>query len=210
MKLENNYYFTNNWFDQTKAAWDYLVPKYRPLKILEIGSFEGRSICYVIEKLADMPNLEIHCVDTWAGGEEHYKDSLIAYDMKSVEQRFHHNVRIAMDRSKSKINLTVHKGFSDFVLSKLIADGRTNYFDLIYVDGSHQAPDVLSDAVMGFKLLKNSGIMIFDDYLWGDANADDFNILKCPKISVDAFINIFYKSLRVLRFPLYQIYIQKN
>jgi hypothetical protein len=209
MKLENNYDFTNQWFEQTKAVWDYLIPKFRPLKILEIGSFEGRSICYVIEKLAGMPDLEIHCVDTWTGGAEHQADGPASYDMQSVEQRFHHNVQVAIDRSKSKINIKIHKGCSDLVLSKLIADGNADYFDLIYVDGSHQAPDVLSDAVMGFKLLKKNGIIIFDDYLWGDNRAADFDVLNCPKIAIDSFVNIYYKKLKILRLPLYQLYLQK-
>ena len=39
-----------------------------------------------------------------------------------------------------------------------------NNFDLIYIDASHYAPDVLSDAVLAFKLLKPGGILIFDDY----------------------------------------------
>ena len=37
--------------------------------------------------------------------------------------------------------------------------------DLIYIDGSHLAKDVLSDAILSWKLLKPSGVMIFDDYL---------------------------------------------
>ena len=39
--------------------------------------------------------------------------------------------------------------------------------DFIYVDGSHQAHDVLCDAILSFKLLRVGGIVCFDDYLWG-------------------------------------------
>ena len=33
---------------------------------------------------------------------------------------------------------------------------------VIYIDGSHLAQDVLTDAVMAWKLLKTTGIMILD------------------------------------------------
>jgi predicted O-methyltransferase YrrM len=37
------------------------------------------------------------------------------------------------------------------------------YFDLIYVDGSHHTDDVIVDAIKSFELLKIGGIIIFDD-----------------------------------------------
>jgi predicted O-methyltransferase YrrM len=39
-------------------------------------------------------------------------------------------------------------------------------FDLIYVDGSHQASDVLTDSIITFQLLRVGGVMTFDDYVW--------------------------------------------
>ena len=39
-------------------------------------------------------------------------------------------------------------------------------FDVIYVDGSHFADDVLTDGINAWRLLKQGGIMIFDDLLW--------------------------------------------
>lgn len=35
---------------------------------------------------------------------------------------------------------------------------------VVYIDGSHLPQDVLTDAVMAWKLLKNEGIMIFDGW----------------------------------------------
>src|SRR4029079_11342093 len=80
--------FTNNWFDATaRAAWDHLIPQILPKKILEVGSYEGASACYLIQKLAPKLELEIHCIDTWLGGREHANE-----DMKSVESRFQSNI----------------------------------------------------------------------------------------------------------------------
>lgn len=43
---------------------------------------------------------------------------------------------------------------------------QSDAYDFIYVDGSHLAPDVLTDAVLSWRLLKPGSIMIFDDFLW--------------------------------------------
>ena len=51
------------------------------------------------------------------------------------------------------------------MLSNLISQGHKESFDFIYIDPSHQAPDILTDAVLAFKLLRLSGVMVFDDYL---------------------------------------------
>ena len=38
-------------------------------------------------------------------------------------------------------------------------------FDLIYIDGSHRAADVLFDAIESYNILKKDGILFFDDLL---------------------------------------------
>jgi len=47
------YEFTNDWF-QTKAkpVWDEIMPQILPKRILEIGSYEGASACYLIDTVA--------------------------------------------------------------------------------------------------------------------------------------------------------------
>jgi len=37
-------------------------------------------------------------------------------------------------------------------------------FDFIYIDGDHSSSQVLTDAVLAFRLLRTGGIMAFDDY----------------------------------------------
>jgi hypothetical protein len=79
--------------------------------------------------------------------------------------------------------------------------------DFIYVDGSHFAKDVLSDAVLGFELLNLGGVMLFDDavsWRYGD------HIQDSPKIAVDSFIQCNWNRLRVLEMPNgYQIAIKR-
>jgi predicted O-methyltransferase YrrM len=201
------YAFTNDWFDVVKPVWEGLIPQIKPQRILEIGSYEGASACYLIDRLTPDHAIEIHCVDTWTGGVEHL-DGIT--NMSEVEARFHANTALAIRNAPSAVNLVVHKGLSDVCLAQLVAQGHAETFDFIYVDGSHQAPDVLADAVLGFKLLRVGGVMIFDDYLWAEELPLGRDPLRCPKIAVDAFVNCYFRKLQILRAPLYQLYVQKT
>ena len=118
------YNFTNNWFEITgRGPWDSLIPQINPTRILEIGSYEGASTCYLIEKLATSKEIELHCIDTWEGGEEHKSADV---NMSDVETRFHHNTKIAMNKAKKNVQLVPHKEFSDVALSKLITKNAYN------------------------------------------------------------------------------------
>jgi predicted O-methyltransferase YrrM len=198
------YEFSNDWFDVARKIWDDIIPRVKPARVLEIGSFEGASTCYLIEKIGATRPFELYCVDTWEGGEAHgYKD------LASVEKRFDRNVGLAISKAAHPIALHKVKSFSDGALASLLAEGKRGYFDFIYVDGSHRAPDVLCDAVLSFRLLRVGGVIAFDDYLWEDETRKEVDPIGTPKIAIDAFTNIYGRKLRIIRAPLYQLYILK-
>jgi predicted O-methyltransferase YrrM len=116
---------------------------------------------------------------------------------------------MALNNAAHPVSLNVHKGLSVDCLAQLLIEGKRNYFDFIYIDGSHQAPDVLCDAVLSFKLLKVSGVIAFDDYLWHEKLPSGKDLLRCPKPAIDAFVNINFKNVHVIQAPLYQLYIRK-
>jgi len=206
----STYYFTNNWFDiAAKGVWDTLIPQINPTRILEIGSYEGASTCYLIEKLAASKEIELHCIDTWEGGVEHKEGGAAEANMLEVENRFRHNTQIAISKFENAVQLILHKGFSDVALSRLLSEGKQGYFDFIYVDGSHQAPDVLCDALLSFRLLKNNGVIAFDDYLWQEPLPYGVDPIRCPKPAIDAFTNIYCRKVKVIHAPLFQLYVQK-
>ena len=209
MQPESDYIFSNNWFDGNKAIWSQLLKQLNPTRILEVGSYEGKSTVYIIESLANTNDLEIHCIDSWEGGIEHKQGGSWEANMTGVEARFAHNMKIATNKSSRAVKLELHKGFSNKELPRLVANNMQEYFDFIYIDGSHQAPDVLLDAILGFELLKIGGIMAFDDYLWQEPLPGGTDPIRCPKISIDAFTNIYCRKLRVISAPLNQLYIKK-
>jgi predicted O-methyltransferase YrrM len=194
-----SYEFSNTWFKETaQQNFEWLLPRLQPKKVLEIGSFEGASTCFLIDFLTKDLSLEIHCIDTWLGGREHYTEVML-----DVEMRFMNNTAISVKNATNKVDLVIHKGTSAFQLAKLLTAGVGN-FDFIYVDGSHEAPDVIADAVLAFKLLKPGGVMGFDDYSWGM-----HDLLKSPKIAIDSFINIHSSKCKIVNLNLTQVYIQK-
>jgi len=203
----DNYEFTNQWFETSaKKIWSQILKQSKPTKILEIGSYEGASTCYLIETLSLYhDSFEINSIDTWDGGVEHKEMNI---NMKLVEERFKTNTSLAIKKSSKKIELIIHKAKSINALSKLVTNKKSNYFDFIYIDGSHMASDVLSDAILSFELLKINGIMGFDDYLWKLPNSN--NLLTNPKIAIDAFTNIFSLRSEIFRPILnHQVYIKK-
>ena len=209
-KKEGEYQYTNRWFlDTAKNAWDHLIPQINPTKILEIGSYEGASTCYLIDSLANQKRIEIHCVDSWEGGIENKAGGFAESDMSAVEKRFIHNTGLSKSRAANRVDLICHKGYSDKELANLLAEGKQGYFDFIYIDGSHQAPDVLCDAVLSFRLLKTNGVIAFDDYLWAEALPYGVDPIRCPKPAIDAFTNIYCRKIRILPAPLLQLYVQK-
>ena len=179
-------------------------------KILEVGSYEGASSCFIIEKLACDKEIELHCIDTWNGGIEHQPGGMVEADMAVVELRFKHNINLAKQSVNHPVNIRVHKENSDIALSNLIASGHVNTFDLIYIDGSHQAADVLCDAVLSFRLLRNGGIMIFDDYFWQENLREGIDLLRCPKPAIDSFTNLYCRQLSILFASSHQLFVQKN
>jgi hypothetical protein len=106
-----SYQFTNNWFDAlAKGVWDQMMTHHAPARIVEIGSYEGASACYLIDTLAPRHPIELHCIDTWAGGIEHQAGGVAQTDMSAVESRFHHNVTLAAGKYPGARNSPCTKG----------------------------------------------------------------------------------------------------
>jgi len=205
IEAQPEYDFTNDWFVQNIPIWDALIPRFFPKKFLEIGSYEGRSTCYLIEKFGSQTPIEIHCIDSWQGGIEHERLA-----MSAVEIRFDKNVALAKQKATNPVDIKKHKKFSNIALAELIAAGKVEHFDLVYVDGSHQAADVLTDAVMSFQLLRPGGLMIFDDYIWSMDPMGQQDAFTMPKPAIDAFLNIFQRKMQIVRgAPVYQLYVAK-
>jgi predicted O-methyltransferase YrrM len=196
----SDYKFTQDWFAWGPKVWEQLRPVLPDRKrFLEIGSYEGRSTVWTVEHMMEDGG-EIVAIDTWEGGEEH---ATIGEKMNVVEENFDHNVDVCLKKFPER-KIMKCKGTSTEYLSFLVYEGRAP-FDFVYIDGSHIAKDVLTDACMAWPLLKPGGIVVFDDYMWGDPR----DILHRPKIAIDSFVNVFAEHLEVVAAG-YQLAVRKK
>lgn len=200
----SEYQFTKDWFNWAPQVWEQLIP-HLPERtedgryFIEIGSFEGRSAVWIVENMMQDGDF-MSCIDTWEGGEEHG-----AEDMGTVEERFDHNIAL-LEAKYPERNTYKSKGTSTERLAEILyGGGKAGVYDFIYIDGSHTAPDVLTDACMAWPLLKPKGLMVFDDYMWGNPR----DILHRPKPAIDAFCNIFAETAEIVHVG-YQLVVRKK
>lgn len=175
--------FTNEWACGNYPLWMKFLGRFigKETHALEIGSCEGRSSCFFVQNILTHPDSRLTCVDPWV--------------MPGTEERFHHNIDVLGCRSK----MNIIKAFSDDTALD------ATKWDFVYVDGWHSAQATLFDAVRSWVSLKKGGIMVFDDYQWclnTKPRAD------CPKMGIDAFLNICERELKVLHMNM-QVIVEK-
>ncbi|MFR9801477.1 class I SAM-dependent methyltransferase [Pseudonocardia sp. RS010] len=137
--------YTQDWFSYHETHWleHFGQLAGRPgLQAVEIGSYEGRSACWIATHLLSGPGSRLLCVEPFG-------------EYEGQERNFDHNVRVAGCADR----IVTVRGLSHQVLP-LLPEGA---FDFVYVDGSHRNLDVLQDAAMSWRLLRPGGIVVFDD-----------------------------------------------
>lgn len=196
-KLKSNLNFQTDWFIHNIPYWIAVfkklkIDRQRPLKLLEIGSFQGMSTIFMANYFK---NATITCVDSWL--DSYVKQYLPdANKISNLEKSFDNNTKLFAER------INKFKGSSyDFY-----AKNSEKLYDLIYVDGSHYCDDVIIDAFKAFEILIPGGLMIFDDYVWDNKN-DPLN--EWPIGAINSFLRLKsgqYKILSVYS----QLVIRKN
>jgi hypothetical protein len=162
----------------------------RPSEVLEIGSFEGASATRFLEIL---PLARITCIDPFTG--DPFGKPAYYGDIATIESRFDANVA----RFGSRVRKV--KSRSIPALEALAqTDAR---FDVIYVDGSHLLDDVIVDSILSWRLLKNDGLMIWDDYRGGAT----WPAAERPKRAIDTFLWL-HPDHEILR-KGYQLFVRK-
>lgn len=145
--------------------------------ILEIGTFKGETT----RLLASLfPNSKITSLDL---------------EFDEVQKKGKYSYALEEMKSNSKIalkNVTFMKKNS----LNLISD--TSKYDLIWIDGDHRSPTVVSDIINSIRLLNKNGIAICDDVFlrkmwWGDKYSDEHSFkclheLKCENIILLHFV----------------------
>lgn len=168
-------YFSSDWVSINVPTWEKYLVEFKGrenLCFLEIGSHEGRSAIWFLTHILIHPSSTLICLDH--------------FYYKKVEICFEHNIKTSGFKDKV---ITI-KAKSQQALNFL----QTLTYDLIYVDGSHTATDILIDARLSWKLLKQGGMMIFDDYTWGQDQPPE----ERPKAAIDQFLQEVRSQIMIL------------
>jgi hypothetical protein len=184
------YEFTQDWLGPRAEWWQPVLQPYigTPARMLEVGSFEGRSATWFLDNILTHPDARIVCVDTFGGSPEHR-----GLDLTDLESRFDRNMARHAGR------FTKLKGSSHAILRTL----EPASFDIAYIDGSHEAADVLMDAVLVWDLLKPGSIMMFDDY---GTRWEGFDGLRT---AIDAFLACMEGRYELIR-KQYQVILRRT
>ena len=160
--MEDYSEFNYDYISQHTETWKSILGAYeqKPARGLEIGCMEGRATYWFVKNILTHQNSRIKVIDDFSNS-------------RSSEARF----RLCTESIRSKVDLA--KGTS----KEILATEKETEYDFIYVDGDHSPLGVLTDACLAWKLLKDGGIMIFDDY---ELN----NSCDHPKAGIDAFLSI--------------------
>ena len=156
-------------------------------KYLEIGSLEGNSALFIINNFKVK---KVVCVDIWE--DENFKEE---------QHKNFNNFRTNINEFSNIVEY--FKGTSDnYFLNQ------EDKFDVIYIDGSHEADQVYKDIKNSWKILNMNGILICDDYFYGNIYKNPDNV---PSIAINKFVSEIFKnnSIEILCVNNSQIFLKK-
>ena len=178
--------FTRDWTANPRNLWPQFLDRLTgDLRFLEIGTYEGRTACFLLDRY---PTAHLTVIDTFEGSPE-FAD--LGADTDFLE-RFRENVEPYGDRVRVLV------GPSHAMIDKVEGE-----LDFAYIDGSHYADDVWADAMGIWPMLRSGAILAFDDYGWGCGGDDS------PKPAIDRFLSEYADSLEVLHHD-YQVIVRKS
>jgi len=183
---EEAFEFTDDFTTVHVNDWLKYLGKFKGhkhIKMLEIGSYEGRSTLWFLQNIL-----------TGAGSEMTAND---LYKDPEVEARFLKNLKSQMASKRVKLL----KGPSQEVLRSL----PLNSFDIVYIDGSHYGPNVMIDAIHAFQLAKVGGVIIFDDF---DASPEFPSDLR-PQSTIRNFLRSFRDEVKLIQKGYWQVIVEK-
>ena len=171
--------FSQKWFLNNFEIFTFFLPKDKSLKFdyLEVGCYEGLSSFYV---LSENKIINAFFLDIWDMPNPNSKTLSPNFDL--IEKAF--------DQNLSGFDFKKMKNDSVISMRKLLKENV--HFDFIYIDGSHNGEDILSDAIEAFKILKVNGLMFFDDFL----QHDDNRILQ-SYVGIDKFLSLYSDYLKI-------------
>ena len=180
---------STDYFSINAYYWDLIISKnFKEFSYLEIGSWEGNSASYILK---NFKTKKVFCVDVWDTNNDSPKE-----EERSRFKNFIFNLKEFKER------FSFFKGTSDEFFKN-----NDQKFDVIYVDGWHEANQVYKDIDNSWNCLNVNGIIICDDYFYGDIKNNLVNNL--PANAINKFLFENKNKLKVICVNNAQIFFKK-
>jgi tetratricopeptide (TPR) repeat protein len=150
------------------------------LSLLEVGSGDGRSTCWLIENLLTDTTAQLTCVNNGS-------------DANRIAM-FESN----LDKTGSASQVIKHVGHPELILRSL----PLNTYDFIYIQGCSLAPELLTQAVLTWDLLKPKGLLCLDDDETGERSPKPMSkdaLKQHARLGAEAFLASFFYRFHLLR-----------
>ncbi len=147
----------NGWMteDQARRLWDNARPLHAGQRIVEIGSFQGRST--VVLASASAPGVEVIAIDPHGGNDRGPQEieGFVA-EAEDDHQQFNAN----LERAGVRDRVTHLRKFSNAALTDV-----PGQVDLLYIDGAHRfAPASQDIRQWGDKVVMGGRMLIHDSF----------------------------------------------
>lgn len=141
-----------NWFGRTFRDFSRVVEPFKgkPIVYVEVGCWLADSAFWMMENILTHP-------DSWGYGIDPYPDDFKRGSNEPVKAQ-------AVERMKEFGNWRWIFKKSQDALRWWDSMDLGEKIDLLYLDGSHLAHDVVMDWCLAFPHLKQGSVVIFDDY----------------------------------------------
>lgn len=155
------------------SIFQRLVSSIEPCTIVEVGTWKGMSAMKLYKAAQKVSKyFRLICIDTWLGGIEHMDNMPYGnlFSKKHGYPQLYYQFLSNMQHNDCMEHLHVVPNTSINGARWLSAQGLTA--DLIYIDGSHESPDVYYDISKYYDILDTDGIMFGDDCNYPPVRAD--------------------------------------
>ena len=170
-KLNERYTFNQTWYDALlntdlvlctrDEAKDLTLKPAEKRRIVEIGIYEGASSCFWSDFYMSHPESRLISIDPFTGSDEHHAKPENYPELAQIELTARGNIA----KSDNAAKIEIVKGCSWDVFPELNRRfGGEAWIDVLYIDGAHDSASVARDTTLYVPMVKEGGIVIFDDY----------------------------------------------
>jgi len=137
----------------------------RPLRIAEIGVYKGRGTCLWNDILLSYRkrgiltnNYDYHAIDHFCGSRGHHDNTNDYYNITLDNLK---NILFDVRQDGNTIHIIKNESL---LQANIYPD---HYFDIVYIDASHEYENVLNDIRAWLPKVNPSGVICGDDYIQG-------------------------------------------